>query len=288
MPVLTACCALPDERLFMLTYPDIDPVAFSLGPLAVHWYGIMYIVAFSACWFLARYRARAGVATSSKGWTDDQLSDLVFYGALGAVLGGRVGSVVFYNFDRFISDPVWLLRVWEGGMSFHGGFLGVMLAFYLYSRRIKRNYFDVLDFIAPFAPLGLGIGRIGNFIGGELWGRPTDVSWGMVFPHVDELPRHASQLYQAFLEGVVLFAVVWWFSSKPRPRFAVAGLFGLGYGIQRFFVEFYREPDSWLGFVALEWLTMGQILSVPMIVAGAALMVYAYRRTPEIHSKRSV
>jgi len=170
----------------MLTYPQIDPVAFSLGPLSVHWYGIMYIIAFSGCWYLGRLRAAGG-----KEWTSDQLADLVFYGALGAVLGGRVGSVLFYNFDRFLADPIWLLRVWEGGMSFHGGFLGVMLAFYLYARKIKKPYFDVLDFIAPFAPLGLGIGRIGNFIGGELWGRPTDVAWGMVFPHVDELPRHA-------------------------------------------------------------------------------------------------
>ena len=262
----------------MLMYPDIDPVAFSLGPLTVHWYGIMYIVAFSGCWWLAKQRAKVGVAPGAKGWSDEQLSDLVFYGALGAVLGGRLGSVLLYNFDRFLADPVWLFRVWEGGMSFHGGFLGVMLAFYLYARRIKRHYFDVLDFIAPFAPFGLGVGRIGNFIGGELWGRPTDAPWGMVFPHVDDLPRHASQLYQAFLEGVVLFALVWWFSRKPRPRYAVAGLVGLGYGVQRFFVEFYREPDSWLGFVALDWLTIGQILSVPMIVAGAALMLYAYRK----------
>lgn len=260
----------------MLTYPDIDPVAFSIGPLTVHWYGLMYIVAFSAAWLLARHRSRSKPWLSH--WTDQQLSDLVFYGALGAVLGGRFGSVLFYNFDRFLADPLWLLRVWEGGMSFHGGFLGVMLAFYVYSRKLKRPWFDVLDFIAPFAPLALGFGRLGNFIGGELWGRATTVPWGMVFPHVDEVPRHASQLYQAFLEGVVLFAVVWWFSSKPRPRYAVAGLFGLGYGLQRFFVEFFREPDQWLGFVALNWMTMGQVLSLPMIIAGAALLVIAYRK----------
>jgi len=260
----------------MLTYPNIDPVAFSLGPVTVHWYGIMYIVAFTAAWFLARHRARTAPWLGK--WTDEQLSDLVFYGALGAVLGGRFGSVIFYNFDRFLADPLWLLRVWEGGMSFHGGFLGVMLAFYLYGRKINKSWFEVLDFIAPLAPLALGIGRLGNFIGGELWGRPTDVPWGMVFPHVDDLPRHASQLYQAGLEGIVLFGVVWWFSSKPRPRYAVSGMFGLGYGLQRFFVEFYREPDSWLGFVALDWLTMGQILSLPMIIAGAALLIFAYRK----------
>lgn len=264
----------------MLTYPDIDPVAFSLGPLTVHWYGIMYIVAFTGAWYLARLRARravaGGPAMEKYRFSDEQIGDLVFYGALGAVLGGRFGSVVFYNFDRFIGDPLWLLRVWEGGMSFHGGFLGVMLAFYFYSRRINRNYFDVLDFIAPLAPFGLGVGRLGNFIGGELWGRPTDVPWGMVFPHVDDMARHASQLYQAVLEGVLLFGLMWWFSSQPRPRYAVSGLFAVGYGVQRFFVEFYREPDSWLGFVALDWLTMGQVLSVPMIIAGAILLVVAY------------
>lgn len=260
----------------MLTYPDIDPIAFSLGPLTVHWYGIMYIVAFTAAWLLARKRVRSGPWQGS--FSDEQLSDLVFYGALGAVLGGRFGSVIFYNFDRFLADPLWLLRVWEGGMSFHGGFLGVMLAFWLYSRKLKKPWFEVLDFIAPFAPLALGIGRIGNFIGGELWGRPTEVAWGMVFPHVDNLPRHASQLYQAFLEGVLLFALVWWFSSRARPRYAVSGLFGLGYGLQRFFVEFYREPDSWIGFVALDWMTMGQVLSLPMIIAGIILLVIAYRK----------
>lgn len=266
----------------MLTYPDIDPVAFSLGPLTVHWYGIMYIVAFTGAWYLARLRARrasaGGPDLEKFRFSDEQIADLVFYGALGAVLGGRFGSVVFYNFDRFIGDPLWLLRVWEGGMSFHGGFLGVMLVFYFYSRRIGKNYFDVLDFIAPLAPFGLGVGRLGNFIGGELWGRPTDAPWGMVFPHVDQVARHASQLYQAVLEGVALFALVWWFSSKPRPRYAVSGLFAVGYGVQRFFVEFYREPDSWLGFVALDWLTMGQMLSVPMIIAGAILLVVAYRK----------
>ena len=260
----------------MLTYPDIDPVAFSIGPLTVHWYGIMYIVAFAGAWWLARRRASA-VPGRVPGWSDAQLSDLVFYGALGAVIGGRLGSVLFYNFGQFLEDPLWLFRVWEGGMSFHGGFLGVMGAFYWYSRHIQRPFFQVLDFIAPMAPFGLGVGRLGNFIGGELWGRPTDAPWGMVFPHVDELARHPSQLYQAFLEGVLLFALVWFFSARPRPRYAVAGLFGIGYGAQRFFVEFFREPDDWLGFIAFEWLTMGQILSLPMIAAGAALMIYAYR-----------
>ena len=257
----------------MLTYPQIDPIAISIGPLAVHWYGIMYIIAFSGAWLLARYRASRGPLE----WTNEQISDLIFYGALGAVLGGRIGSALFYNFSTVLADPLWVLRVWEGGMSFHGGFLGVMGALWWYSRRIGRHYFQVLDFIAPMAPFGLGAGRLGNFIGGELWGRRTDAPWGMVFPHVDEFPRHASQLYQFALEGIVLFSIMWWFSSRPRPMYAVSGLFGIGYGCQRFFVEFFREPDEGLGFVALDWLTMGQILSLPMIIAGVVLMVMAYR-----------
>lgn len=256
----------------MLTYPQFDPVAFSLGPISIHWYGIMYIIAFGGAWGLASYRIRKNPGQ----WSAEQISDLVFYGALGAVLGGRMGSVFFYNFDRFLGDPLWLLRVWEGGMSFHGGFLGVLFAFFLYSRHINKGFWETMDFIAPFAPFGLGAGRLGNFIGGELWGRPTDVAWGMVFPHVDQLPRHASQLYEFALEGVVLFTVLWWFSSKPRPRLAVAGLFALGYGSFRFFVEFFREPDEGIGFIAFDWLTMGQILSTPMIVAGALCLFLAY------------
>ena len=260
----------------MLTYPDINPIAFAIGPLTVHWYGVMYIVAFGGAWGLATYRTRRHPGE----WTAEQISDLVFYGALGAVIGGRLGSVLFYNFGQFLDDPLWLLRVWEGGMSFHGGFLGVMGAFYWYARRIRRDYLDVLDFIAPMVPFGLGAGRIGNFIGGELWGRPTDVPWGMVFPHVDNLARHPSQLYQAALEGLALFILLWWYSARPRPRGAVAGLFGVGYGSFRFFVEFFRQPDEDMGFVAFQWLTMGQLLSLPMIVAGLALMAMAYRRAP--------
>ncbi len=260
----------------MLTYPDFNPVAIAIGPISIHWYGIMYIIAFGGAWLLATVRARKHPGS----WTAEQISDLVFYGALGAVIGGRLGSVFFYNFGQFLADPLWLLRVWEGGMSFHGGFLGVMAAFYWYAGKIQKPYFEVLDFIAPFAPFGIGAGRLGNFIGGELWGRPTDVSWGMVFPHVDQQARHASQLYEFALEGVVLFILMWWFSSSPRPRYAVSGLFGVGYGSFRLFVEFYREPDAGLGFVAFDLLTMGQLLSLPMIIAGAALLVIAYRRNP--------
>jgi phosphatidylglycerol:prolipoprotein diacylglycerol transferase len=197
-----------------------------------------------------------------------------------------MGSVLFYNFDRFWSDPVWLFRVWEGGMSFHGGLLGVLLAFFLYSRLIKKELFEVMDFIAPFVPFGLGVGRLGNFIGGELWGRPTDVAWGMVFPHVDQMTRHPSQLYEVALEGVVLFILMWWFSSKQRPRMAVTGLFALGYGCFRFFVEFFREPDLDLGFIAFEWLTMGQLLSTPLIMGGLILLVIAYSKPrPQLKSE---
>ncbi|MBL4821445.1 MAG: prolipoprotein diacylglyceryl transferase [Gammaproteobacteria bacterium] len=264
----------------MLTYPNINPIAISIGPLSIHWYGIMYIVAFGGAWALATMRARK----SPGSWTAEQISDLIFYGALGAVIGGRMGSVLFYNFSQFLADPLWLLRVWEGGMSFHGGFLGVMVAFYWYSRKLNKPYFELLDFIAPLAPFGLGAGRLGNFIGGELWGRPTDVAWGMVFPHVDQQPRHASQLYEFALEGVVLFTLIWWFSSRDRPRYAVSGLFSLGYGTFRFFIEFFREPDEGIGFIAFQWMTMGQLLSTPMIVAGVVLLALAYR-TQEAKSR---
>jgi phosphatidylglycerol:prolipoprotein diacylglycerol transferase len=256
----------------MFTFPQFDPVAISLGPFSIHWYGIMYIIAFGGAWALAVYRQRK----IPDQWSAEQVSDLVFYGALGAVLGGRIGSVFFYNFGRFLEDPLWLLRVWEGGMSFHGGFLGVLIAFYFYSKHINKGFWETMDFIAPFVPFGLGVGRFGNFIGGELWGRPTDAAWGMVFPHVDQLARHPSQLYEVALEGVALFIIVWWFSSRPRPRLAVAGVFGLAYGSFRFFIEFFREPDLHLGFIAFDWLTMGQILSAPMILAGILLLFLAY------------
>ena len=260
----------------MLTYPNIDPVAISIGPLDVHWYGIMYIIAFAGAWLMASYRA----GKTPGQWTSEQISDLVFYGALGAVVGGRLGSVFFYNFGRFLDDPLWLFQVWEGGMSFHGGFLGVLVAFFWYSRKLQKPWLEVMDFIAPFVPFGLGAGRLGNFIGGELWGRPTDVSWGMVFPYVDQQPRHPSQLYEFALEGVLLFTIVWWFSSKPRPRCAVSGVFCLGYGVFRFFVEFFREPDADIGFIAFSWLTMGQLLCVPMILVGILLLYIAYSKQP--------
>ena len=258
----------------MFTFPQFNPVVISLGPLSIHWYGVMYIIAFGGAWVLASYRRNM----KPNQWSTDQISDLVFYGAIGAVVGGRLGSVFFYNFDRFLVDPLWVFRVWEGGMSFHGGLLGVGVAIYFYSKSLRKGFWETIDFIVPFVPFGLGAGRIGNFIGGELWGRPTDVPWGMVFPHVDQLPRHPSQLYEVALEGVALFILLWWFSSNPRPRLAVSGVFALGYGSFRFFIEFFREPDQQIGFIAFEWLTMGQLLSVPMAAAGILLLFLSYNK----------
>ena len=259
----------------MLQHPQFDPVAISLGPLKIHWYGLTYLVGFVAGWWLGRLRARNPWSPLN----EDQVFDLLFYIALGVILGGRFGYVVFYNFDAFIADPLWLLRVWEGGMSFHGGLLGVMLAMWWYGRKVGSGFWRMADFVAPLVPIGLGAGRIGNFINGELWGKPTDVPWGMVFPQApDALVRHPSQLYQFALEGVVFFIILWWFSAKPRPRMAVSGLFLVCYGVFRFLVEFVRQPDPQLGYLAFDWLTMGQVLSFPMIVAGAGLMLIAYRR----------
>jgi phosphatidylglycerol:prolipoprotein diacylglycerol transferase len=210
------------------------------------------------------------------------MGDLLFYLALGVILGGRFGYVVFYNFDVFLADPLWLLRVWEGGMAFHGGLLGVIFAMWWYGRKIDRGFWQLADFVAPLVPVGLGAGRIGNFINGELWGKPTDAAWGMVFRTApDSLARHPSQLYQFALEGVVLFVILWWFSARPRPRMAVSGLFLAVYGAFRFMVEFVRQPDPQLGYLAFDWLTMGQVLSLPMVLAGATLMFIAYRRNAE-------
>lgn len=257
-----------------LEYPQIDPVALDLGFAQVHWYGLMYLMAAVALFVLGRYRVDKGLAPMNK----EQVGDMVYYAALGTILGGRFGYVFFYNFDKFLEDPIWLFKVWEGGMSFHGGFLGVMLAMYIFARQINARYFHVMDFIAPLVPLGLGFGRLGNFIGGELWGRETDVAWGMVFPNdPEQLVRHPSQLYQVFLEGVVFFTALWIYSLKRRPLYAVSGLFLIGYGLFRFLVEFVREPDAHLGFIAWDWLTMGQLLSLPMIIGGIVMMVYAYK-----------
>ncbi len=270
----------------MLRYPEIEPVIFSIGPLAIRWYGMMYLLGFLAAYFLGRRQAKKKHSPLAV----EQVEDLIFYGALGAVLGGRVGYVFFYGFDRFLSDPAWLFRVWEGGMSFHGGLLGVFLALSIYARRIERPIGVVANFVAPLAPLGLGLGRIANFINGELYGRQTDVPWAMVFPHDPlALGRHPSQLYQAFLEGVVLFGVVYWYARRPRPPWAVAALFLLVYGLARYIVEFFREPDASLAF---EWVTRGQLLSIPMIAGGMILMLWALKTQavykPQVPAGRSV
>ena len=267
----------------MLTYPHIDPIALELGPLKVHWYGVMYLCAFATAWWLARHRA----GHRGSGWSREQVSDLIFYGALGVVLGGRLGYVLFYALDRFLADPFYLVRVWEGGMSFHGGLIGVTVALWLYGRRIGRSLLEVGDVVAPLVPLGLGFGRIGNFINGELWGRPSDLPWAIRL-EPGGLAYHPSQLYEAALEGVVLFLVVWLYSSRPRPTGSVAGLFLAGYGVFRFLVEFVRSPDAHIGYLAWGWLTMGQLLSLPMVIAGAGLMAWARRRgsPPPMESTR--
>ncbi len=256
----------------MLVHPQFDPVAIHLGPLAIRWYGLMYLVGFACVWAAAHYRIakRPGV------WTAKDFDDALFYGILGTILGGRLGYVLFYKFGDYLSEPWKIFYVWEGGMSFHGGFLGVILAMWLFSRRRRLRWLDITDFIAPLVPLGLAAGRLGNFINAELWGRPTDVAWAMIFPNVDRLPRHPSQLYEFALEGVVLFALLWWFSAKPRPRGAVSALFLIGYGAFRFLVEYTREPDSFLGLLAMGF-SMGQWLSLPMVIAGVAMLVWSYR-----------
>jgi phosphatidylglycerol:prolipoprotein diacylglycerol transferase len=269
----------------MLTYPEFDPVAFQIGPLKVHWYGIMYLVGFAGGWWLGVIRAKK----PNSGWKVEEISDMLFYVALGVVLGGRVGYTLFYGLDRFLNDPLMIFRVWEGGMSFHGGFLGVILAMYFFQRKHKKSFWQTMDFVAPMVTIGLGAGRLGNFINGELWGRVTDVPWAMVFPGAGSQPRHPSQLYEFLLEGVALFLILWIFSSKPRPRGAVSGLFALCYGAFRFFVEFFRQPDAHMGdggFIAFGWLTMGQLLSLPLVIVGIVLLWWAYSKNePSIQAQ---
>lgn len=263
----------------MLYYPNIDPVAFQLGTFAVHWYGMMYLIGFGSAWLLGCVRARR----PASGWESQQVTDLIFYCALGVVVGGRLGYMLFYNFAALLDNPFNLFRVWEGGMSFHGGLLGVAVSVWLFSRRTRKAFFAVGDFIAPLVPIGLGAGRIGNFINAELWGRVTDVPWGMVFPNGGPFPRHPSMLYEFLLEGPILFLILWKYSAKPRPMMSVSGLFLLCYGAFRFVVECFRQPDMQLGFLAFDWLTMGQLLSIPMVVVGGLFMWFAYRRriTPQ-------
>jgi phosphatidylglycerol:prolipoprotein diacylglycerol transferase len=266
---------LTHSLIGVLTHPNIDPVAVQIGPLRVHWYGLMYLLAFAVAWLLARQRAARPYSPIKH----DNIDDLIFYGALGVVLGGRLGYVVFYDFGKFLQEPLWLVKIWDGGMSFHGGLLGVIVAMFLFARKLGKSPGAVLDFVAPIVPVGLGLGRIGNFIGQELWGRPTDLPWAMVFPNdPDLLQRHPSQLYQAGLEGIFLFALVFFFSRRERPPWAVSGVFLLGYAAQRFLVEFARQPDDHLRDELLfGWMTRGQQLCLPMFLAGILMLVYAYR-----------
>ncbi|PZW65757.1 phosphatidylglycerol:prolipoprotein diacylglycerol transferase [Pseudomonas sp. URMO17WK12:I1] len=266
----------------MLPYPNIDPVALDLGFLQIHWYGLMYLVGIGGAWILASRRLQAFDPT----WSKEKLSDLVFWVAMGVIVGGRLGYVLFYDLPAYIANPLLILEVWKGGMSFHGGLIGVMLATLWFARRNGKSFFELMDFIAPLVPIGLGAGRIGNFINAELWGKVSDVPWAMVFPTGGPLPRHPSQLYQFALEGVALFVILWIYSRKPRPTMAVSGLFAVCYGIFRFIVEFVRVPDAQLGYLAWGWLTMGQVLCVPMILAGLGLMVYAYKRQAAVEVAR--
>ena len=253
----------------MLTFPEIDPVIFAIGFVKIRWYGLMYVLAFVFAWFLARKRA----AEKGSIMNVVQVDDLLFYGMLGVILGGRIGYALVYGWAELTSDPFYIFKITQGGMSFHGGLVGVMFAVWLYSRKLGVAFWDTLDFVAPIVPLGLGFGRIGNFINGELWGKPTDVPWAF---KVGDQVLHASQLYEAALEGLVLFLILWFFSAKRPPRMAVSGMFLLCYGVFRFFVEFYRVPDAHLDYLAMGWVTMGQVLSAPMIIIGLVMLVMAY------------
>jgi len=258
----------------MLQHPQFDPIAIQLGPLAVHWYGLMYLLGFAAVWLLGRHRIRQGRSDL----TTRDLEDIIFYSVLGVVIGGRLGYALIYKPAYYLSHPLEILYLWEGGMSFHGGLLGVIVVLLWYAHSRKRHLMDVADFIVPMIPLGLAAGRWGNFVNGELWGRPTDLPWGMVFPQAGPLARHPSQLYEMVFEGLLLFALLWWYSSKPRRRGQVSGLFLLGYGLARFFVEFTREPDEFLGLLT-GGLSMGQLLSIPMVLVGALILWKSVERS---------
>jgi len=265
----------------MIPYPGFNNIAFEIGPydlhlftlhLKVHWYGITYLIAFAAAWWLGRVRARRPGST----WKPQDIDDFMFFGMLGTILGGRIGYVLFYGL-KFWKDDVWWypIKVWDGGMSFHGGLIGVMTAFAVFAVRRKRKIADVFDFAAPLPGIGICAVRIGNFINGELWGKPTDVPWGF---QVNDKVLHATQLYEAALEGILLFIILWWYTSKPRPRMAPAGLFLVIYSLARITVEFWRVPDAHLGYLVGGWFTMGMLLSLPMLLIGLTLMFMAYRR----------
>ena len=252
----------------MLTYPEIDPVIFSIGFLKIRWYGLMYLLGFVVAIMLAKARTK-------KSWSPikrSEVDDLIFYCMLGVILGGRLGYVIFYGWQQLISDPFYIFRIMEGGMSFHGGLIGVIVALWLYGRKINKDMITMMDFVAPIVPLGLGFGRIGNFINGELWGKPTNVAWSF---KVNGTSLHATQLYEAFLEGLVLFLILWIFTEKKRPKMQSSALFLIGYGVFRFFIEFYRVPDAHLNYLAFGWVTMGQILTAPMIIIGMTMFILA-------------
>jgi phosphatidylglycerol---prolipoprotein diacylglyceryl transferase len=259
----------------MIPYPHINPIAVRLGPISIHWYGIMYLVGFAAAWGLARRRAAQALSS----WRAVDVDDFLFYGMLGVILGGRIGYVLFYGLPLWHADWLYPLKIWEGGMSFHGGLLGVLTAFTLFAWRRGRAIGDVFDFAAPLPGIGLFFGRLGNFINGELWGRPTDVPWAFLVPNPNggpPIPRHPSQLYEAVLEGLVLFTILWVFTSRRRPRYAATGLFLICYAVARIAVEFVREPDVGIGYLAFGWLTMGQVLSLPMLLIGLLTLWAAY------------
>jgi phosphatidylglycerol:prolipoprotein diacylglycerol transferase len=285
----------------MIAYPSIDPILVSIGPfgpigpLAIRWYGLMYVVGFVVGWWLGRRRA----SQPRSSWTPTDVDDVIFFAALGVIAGGRIGWVLFYGFSEFLADPLMVFRIWEGGMSFHGGLLGSLVSVAIFARRRGRSVADVFDFLAPLPGVGLLAGRVGNFINGELWGKPTNLPWGFTVDpavlHSNQaaearrlcerfaidpcvLNVHASQLYEGLLEGLVLFVILWIFTARPRPRLAPSGLFLLCYGVFRFLVEFVRVPDENRGYLLFDWVTMGQILSAPMILAGIAMLAIAYRR----------
>ncbi|MCV2884639.1 prolipoprotein diacylglyceryl transferase [Aestuariibacter sp. AA17] len=253
------------------TLPIIDPAIFTIGPISPKWYGLMYLIGFIAAYLLANHRR------DQIGWSKDQVSDMLFWGFMGVILGGRLGYVFFYQFGLFLDDPLYLFRIWEGGMSFHGGLMGVIASLFYTARKTNTSFLAVGDFVAPLVPIGLGAGRVGNFINAELWGRTSDVPWAVIFPGAGPLPRHPSQLYEFALEGVVLFAILWLYSAKPRPTGAVGGLFLLGYGTFRFIIEYFREPDAHIGLYG-GIISQGQILSLPMIFAGLGLIIWAYSK----------
>jgi len=258
----------------MFAYPHIKSVALQIGPIKIHWYGIMYLLGFAIAWGLAKIRAKK----LHYNWDNEAISDFIFYCAVGGIVGGRIGYVLFYDFNSFLHDPLFIFKIWLGGMSFHGGIIGLIASLFFFARKLKMPFLTMLDFAAPLAPLGIALGRIGNFINAELWGRTTTVFWGVMFPNGGPLPRHPSQLYEAFAEGIILFVVIWFYSAKPRTPGKVTALFLLMYGVIRFGCEFFREPDTQIGFIMFDWLTMGQLLSLPLIIGGAVMLLFLQRK----------